>query len=88
MKYKLIITEEAKIDIASFLRSGDKAEAKKVSALLDELREHPYTVQVNRKFCGVFARKMFYRLPAVFTNREIWCFLFRGNTSSRESSVW
>lgn len=52
MKYKLIITEEAKIDIASFLRFGDKAEAKKVSALLDELREHPYTVQVNRKFCG------------------------------------
>lgn len=43
MKYKLIITEEAKIDIASFLRSGDKAGAKKVSALLDELREHPYT---------------------------------------------
>lgn len=25
MKYKLIITEEAKNDIASFLRSGDKA---------------------------------------------------------------
>ena len=46
------------------------------------------TFLVSRNFCGVFARKMFYRLPAVFTNREIWCFLFRGNTSSRESSVW
>ena len=30
---------------------------------------------VSRNFCEVFARKMFYRLPAVFTNREIWCFV-------------
>lgn len=43
MKYTLIITEEAKIEIASFSRAGDKAGAKKVNALLNELREHPYT---------------------------------------------
>lgn len=43
MKYKLIITEKAKVDIASFSSTGDKAAAKKVNALLNELREHPYT---------------------------------------------
>ncbi|WP_288734332.1 hypothetical protein [uncultured Parabacteroides sp.] len=43
MKYTLIITEEAKIEIASFSRAGDKAGAKKVNVLLNELREHPYT---------------------------------------------
>ena len=39
-------------------------------------RNHPLeeTFLVNRNFCGVFARRMFYRLPAGFTNREIWCF--------------
>lgn len=43
MKYTLIITEEAKIEIASFSRADDKAGAKKVNVLLNELREHPYT---------------------------------------------
>lgn len=41
MKYTLIITEEAKIEIASFSRAGDKAGAKKVNVLLNKLREHP-----------------------------------------------
>lgn len=43
MRYTLIITEDAKIDIASFSYTGDKVGAKKVNVLLDELREHPYT---------------------------------------------
>lgn len=34
MKYKLIITEEAKNDIASFLRAGDKVGAKMKMLLL------------------------------------------------------
>ena len=53
-------------------------------------RNHPLgeTFLVNRNFCGVFARRMFYRLPAGFTNREIWCFLFRDNMISEESSAW
>lgn len=41
--YKLIITDEAKRDLASFARSGDKSSAKKANNLLNELREHPYT---------------------------------------------
>ena len=46
------------------------------------------TFLVNRSCCGVFAQRMFYRLPAGFTNRGIWCFLFRDNMNSKESSAW
>ena len=38
---------------------------------------------VNRNCCGVFARKTFYRLPAGFTNREIWCFFVQGQYDFR-----
>lgn len=41
--YKLIITNEAKRDLASFARSGDKASVKKANDLLNALCEHPYT---------------------------------------------
>ena len=71
---------------------------KETEVIIDEIQSYEDTPSaiihweetflVNRNCCGVFAQRMFYRLPAVFTNREIWCFLFRGNTSSRESSVW
>ena len=46
------------------------------------------TFLVNRNCCGVFVRKTFYRLPAGFTNRGIWCFLFRDNMISKESFAW
>lgn len=52
MRYTLIITEDAKIDIASFSYTGDKVGAKKVNVLLDELREHPYTGPVSLNLYG------------------------------------
>ena len=63
---------------------------KETEVIIDEIQSYEDTPSelIFDDFCGVFARRMFYRLPAGFTNREIWCFLFRDNMISEESSAW
>lgn len=41
MKYKVILTEEAKTDITKIDKSGDKNSLKKLLILLEELETHP-----------------------------------------------
>lgn len=43
MIYSVILTKLADEHLEQFRKAGDKASMKKVDALLDELREHPYT---------------------------------------------
>lgn len=43
MSYKIQITPIAENDIIQLKKSGNKALIKKLSKLLDELREHPYS---------------------------------------------
>ena len=43
MSYEILITDIAKDDILKLRKSGNKSIIKKLSFLLDELREHPYS---------------------------------------------
>lgn len=43
MIYKVILTKLADEHLERFRKAGDKVSMKKIDALLDELREHPYT---------------------------------------------
>lgn len=75
MKYTLIITEDAKIDIASFSCTGDKAGAKKVNVLLDELREHPYTgtgkpEPLRGNWSGYWSRRINKKDRLIYTVEE------------------
>ena len=75
MKYKLIITEKAKVDIASFSSTGDKAAAKKVNALFNELREHPYTgtgkpEALRGNWSGYWSRRINKKDRLIYTVEE------------------
>lgn len=75
MRYTLIITEEAKREIASFARTGDKAGAKKLNALLNELREHPYTgtgkpEALRGNWSGYWSRRINKKDRLIYTVEE------------------
>lgn len=75
MKYALIITEEAKIEIASFARIGDKSSAKKLNDLLNELREHPYTgtgkpEALRGNWSGYWSRRINKKDRLIYTVEE------------------
>lgn len=43
MSYNLIITEQAKADIRTHKRAGNKTILKRIQVLFEELTEHPFT---------------------------------------------
>jgi toxin YoeB len=63
MSYELIITEDALSDILRMKKSGEKAALKKLSIILDELRENPRTgtgqpEQLKYQFSGKWSRRI------------------------------
>lgn len=42
-KFIVLLTQEAKDDIAKHKKSGNKASETKIKKILEELKEHPYT---------------------------------------------
>ena len=60
MAYAVLLSEQAKEEIATIKKSGDKPTIKKITKMLVELQEHPRTgtVQVEHLKHYVFERDM------------------------------
>ena len=43
MSYSIVLTKLAEYHLEQFYKAGDKASMKKIDALIDELRENPYS---------------------------------------------
>lgn len=62
-KYKVVLEENADLDLQKHKRSGNKAALKKIAIIFDELSEHPYTgtgqpEQLKYDLAGYWSRRI------------------------------
>lgn len=75
MKYGITYSKKALEDIDSYNKTGDKASAKKVLQLIDELCEHPYTgtgkpEPLVGNYVGFWSRRINQKDRLVYTVKE------------------
>lgn len=63
MAFHLDFTDQAKEDVTQHKKAGNKAILKKISALLEELSEHPFTgtgkpEQLKHQLSGLWSRRI------------------------------
>lgn len=63
MIYSVVLSKLADEHLEQFCKVGDKASMKKIDALLDELREHPYTgtgkpEELKGNLAGLWSRRI------------------------------
>lgn len=75
MKYEVTYSKKALEDIDSYNKAGDRASAKKVLQLIDELCEHPYTgtgkpEALTGNYVGFWSRRINQKDRLVYTVKE------------------
>ena len=81
--YKIILSEQARKDYLHFTQSGNKAVLNKISALLKDIAEHPYTgigkpEQLRYELAGKWSRRISveHRLVYSVNDEVIEVYLF------------
>lgn len=75
MKYEITYSKKALEDIDSYNREGDKASAKKILKLVDELCEHPYIgtgkpEPLSGNYAGFWSRRINQKDRLVYIIKE------------------
>ena len=74
-KFRVIIAENAILDIKRHIKSGNKASIKKIEAILIELENHPHTgigqpEQLKYNFAGKWSRRINQKDRLVYSITE------------------